>query len=112
MSLEGNIESYTSEATSGQMPTISETPSSVERSSGEKNPEGSSRHMPMGLSEGTAIQQVLELQPMLNLDTCLPEWARELAELAELRSPGHFSQLSGNGRRIWPKGEDELFRVM
>ena len=23
----------------------------------------------------------------------------------ELRSPGHFSQLSGVGRRTWPRGE-------
>ena len=34
MSLEGNIGGYTSETTSGQMPITSETPSSVEESSG------------------------------------------------------------------------------
>ena len=43
------------------MPVISETPSSVEGSSEEKTAEGSSGHMPVRLSEGTAIQQeVLE----------------------------------------------------
>ena len=59
-SVEGSSGCNTSEATSGQiMPITSETPSSVEGSSGGNTPESSSGHMPIRLSEGTAIQQVL-----------------------------------------------------
>ena len=57
-SMEGGSGWNTLEATSGQMPITSETPWSVEGSSGGKTPEGSpGHHMPMRLSEGTAIQQ-------------------------------------------------------
>ena len=72
------------------MPITSETLSSVGGSSGGKTPEDSSGHMPMRLSEGTAIQQVLETLANAEFGhMTMPEWAREPAEL---RSPGYFSK--------------------
>ena len=61
-------------------------------------PEDSSGHMPMRLSEGTSIQQVVEISADAEFGfMSIPEWARKPVEL---RSPGPFSQLSGVGRRI------------
>ena len=55
------------------MPIISEMLSSVERSSGGNTPEGSCGHLPMRLSEVTAIQQVSVgdlIKQMLDINTC------------------------------------------
>ena len=113
------------------MPITSEAPSSVERSSRCNIPDatfGQNAHnfrdaierggeqrrenyrgffwayVHIRLSEGTASQQVLETSANAEFghNMSMPEWAREPEEL---RSPGHSSQFSGVGRRIWPRGE-------
>ena len=80
--------------------------SSEENIGGKKTPEDSSGHiMPIRLPEEITIQQVLEVSADAEFGLMpMPEWVREPAAL---RSTGLFSQLSGVGRRIWPRGENE-----
>ena len=129
MSLEENIGGYTSEASSGQMPITSETPSSVEGSSGCNISEATSgqnahdirdaiergreqrrktsrgffwAYAYMRLSEGTSIQQVLETSanPEFGLMS-MPEWARSRWSYAhQATSVSYLRSVEESGQKM------------